>query len=92
MLIVSERAREHLSAVLADWKCERNVAIRFVRSGKIALDVSSPTDTIIHHRGRQVLLLDAKTAELLQGSRVDVEERSGRQRLRVTRTVNREDV
>jgi hypothetical protein len=85
MLEVTTRAREHLHTFLTQLGCTEKVAVRFVQSGQIMLDEGVGSDTVIYHDGRKVLLLDPQTAGLLKGSKVDLDDDFGLERLRVSR-------
>jgi hypothetical protein len=91
MLEITARAREHLHDVLTQFDCIETVAVRFLHSGQIMLDECVPADTVFYHDGRRVLLLDSETARLLQGSRMDLDDDLGLERLRLSRTPLPED-
>ena len=77
MVTVTERAREHLLGILADYP-DADVGLRLVvhSRGQLRLinDTERKGDQVVEHEGRKVLLVHQQVTEALQGTVVDCEE------------------
>ena len=75
MLKMTEAAGEQIVALLDRAQAPEGVAIRFVVDGDaFALDLDEPHegDTTFDHKGRTVLVLENRVAEMLQNSTLDL--------------------
>jgi len=76
MLEMTPTAGEFLHAVLERVQAPTKVAIRLEIDGDVLtsrIDEPRPGDTTLEHEGRNVLVLDERVAELLDGITIDVQ-------------------
>jgi hypothetical protein len=76
MLTMTPAAGGYLCDVLERAQAPQETAIRLEIAGntlKSKLDQARPGDATYDHDGRQVLVLDHRVAQLLEGSTLDVE-------------------
>ncbi|MBI4609497.1 MAG: hypothetical protein HY726_10860 [Candidatus Rokubacteria bacterium] len=78
MLIVTERAKEELRAVLADSVDEPGMSLRLVASapGQFGLvpDAEKEGDHVVEHEGVKVLLIDEELSAHLESVTIDCRE------------------
>jgi Fe-S cluster assembly iron-binding protein IscA len=88
MITLTERARKHLEALLAEHRDPSTVLRLAVHApGQFGLvtDRQREGDQVLEHQGRIVLLVDGHLAGLLQGAVVDCEQAAEGPRLVVSR-------
>lgn len=80
MLVVTERAKEELRAVLSDGVDEPELSLRLVASapGQFGLvpDMEKEGDLVVEHEGIKVLLIDEELSALLETVTIDCREGS----------------
>ena len=87
MLTMTEAAAGYLSDVLEGANASRETAVRLEKKGNSfapSLDTSRPGDVTIARNGRNVLVMDADTSEVLTERKLDVHATSDGLRLRLT--------
>jgi len=77
MITLTERAREHLKGLLAEYP-DTDIGLRLVvhGTGQFALmtDTERKADQVVEHEGRKVLLVDEQLVQKLERAVVDCEE------------------
>lgn len=81
MLVVTERAKEELRAVLSDGVDEPELSLRLVAAsapGQFGLvpDMEKEGDLVVEHEGIKVLLIDEELSALLETVTIDCREGS----------------
>lgn len=81
MLVVTERAKEELRAVLSDGVDEPELSLRLVASGApgqfgLVPDMEKEGDLVVEHEGIKVLLIDEELSALLETVTIDCQEGS----------------
>jgi len=80
MLVVTERAKEELRAVLSDGVDEPELSLRLVASapGQFGLvpDMEKEGDLVVEHEGIKVLLIDEELSAFLETVTIDCREDS----------------
>ena len=87
MLTVTEAAREKLKETLLANTDDQEASLRLTMRPPgqlgLVLDRVSPGDDVVEHQGSKVLVVSHEIAELLQGSKLDVEDTPDGKRLKI---------
>ena len=86
MLTMTEAAAGYLTDVLKGAKASHETAVRLTKKGKgfsSALDTARPGDITIAHSGRNVLLMDATTSDILAQRSLDLRDTPDGPRLQI---------
>jgi len=77
MIAVTERAKEKLESMLTSKVDNSLAALRLITTDEggygLHIDVESPGDKVVKHKGRKVLVIDEKLADNLEGTILDTE-------------------
>lgn len=75
MLVVTKRAKEEISAMLAENIDEPGVSLRLVQGGPgefgLVPDVEKERDEVVEHEGRAVLLIEEELSAILESITIE---------------------